>query len=210
MAHQTLAIIGPGRLGHALARLALRAGIRVVLAGSGAPIRIRQAAEMFAPGAEVATATDAVRDADLVVLALPLSNALLDLDEHLVDDRVVIDATNYWPETDGAVAEYDDAAGPTSVLVQEHFSGAHVVKALSHMSFRDLEMSADRAAPTIAVGIAADDADARGAVEHLVRAIGFIPVDVGTLAESGVLGPKSVVFGAVLDASAFRSRLRDG
>lgn len=186
----------------------MRAGYDAVLAGSGAPIRIARAAEMFAPHARVATAVDAVAQATIVVLAMPLSAALDDVDGQLLNGKIVVDATNYWPETDGIVPHYD--AAPTSLLVQQHFAGASVVKALNHMAFRDLEQHADAANPTIAIGVSGDSWPAVDAVSALVRKLGFMPVAVGPLTGSAALGPRSAVFGAVLTVPQFEQRLREG
>lgn len=184
----------------------MRAGLRVVLAGSGSPRRITRAAEMFAPNAEAAWAADAVAQAQLVVLAMPLSAALDDVDANLLDGKIVIDATNYWPESDGRMPELESV--PTSTLVQRHFHGATVVKSLNHMAFRDLEQHAAPAVPTIGVGVAGGaGADA---VSRFVRELGFVPIVVGTLTDSGVLGPQSAVFGAVLTPEKFRQRLAEG
>lgn len=186
----------------------MRAGLRAVLAGSGSPTRIMRAAEMFAPTASVAAATDAVAQSELVVLATPLSAALDELAADLFDGKVVIDATNYWPETDGVIPEYESAS--TTTLVQEHFVGATVVKALNQMAFRDLELFADRRSPVTAVGVAGDSDAAVSVVSDFVQLLGFVPYFVGPLGSSAVLGPRSSVFGAVLTPAAFEQRLRRG
>lgn len=201
-----LGVIGAGRLGLAVARLALAAGMTVRVAGSGAPVRTRQVVAMFAPGAETVAAAQLV-DADLVVLAMPLG-AIDELDPAMLDGAVVIDAMNYWPETDGERPEFDDPARPTSTLVAARFAGAQVVKALNHVAFRELEAGAKPVGSPYRIGIGiAGSGEALERVAAVVRCLGFDPVPVGSLAESGVLEPRGPVFGAAVPAPRLRERI---
>ena len=73
----------------------------------------------------------------------------------------------------------------------------------------DLAARARPEAPSLAIGVAGDDAGAVRDASAFVRRLGFDPVPVGALAASGILGPRSAVFGAVLDADGFRRRLAE-
>lgn len=201
-----LGVIGAGRLGLAVARLALAAGMTVRVAGSGAAIRTRQVAAMFAPGAEVVDAGERL-GGDVVVLAMPLS-AIDDIDPAVLRGAIVIDAMNYWPETDGLRPEFDDPWRPTSTLVADRFADAHVVKALNHVAFRNLEAGAKPAGSPYRIGIGvAGDGAALDTVADVVRCLGFDPVVVGSLAESGVLEPRGPVFGVAVPAGQLRARI---
>lgn len=70
---RTIAVLGVGRVGSAVARTALAAGYEVHVAGSGAAEDIALLAEIVIPGARAMTVRDATKDADLVVVAVPLS-----------------------------------------------------------------------------------------------------------------------------------------
>ena len=56
--------------------------------------------QILAPGAEPRRVADAVEDADLVVLAIPL-HKFTTLDPALLKGKLVVDVMNYWPPVDG-------------------------------------------------------------------------------------------------------------
>ncbi len=69
---QRIAVLGAGHTGPVIARVATEAGYPVSIAASGDPDRIELITTVLAPGAEPRWAADAIHDADIVVLAIPL------------------------------------------------------------------------------------------------------------------------------------------
>ena len=203
---RTLGILGAGRLGTVLAQLAVKAGLRVLVARSGDPAVI--APRMKAIGAMAASTEMVIEEAEAVVLALPLGDYRL-LPVDALRGRLVVDAMNYWWASDGIRDDLHDPRTSTSELVQEHLEGSRVVKALSHMSYQDLE---DETRPQgspgrKAIAIAGDDPSDLAIIAQLVSDLGFDPVHAGPLSAGIMLEPGAEAFGADVDAARLRDML---
>src|SRR5215831_8134008 len=202
-----LAVLGAGHVGPVIARLALRAGYPVAIATSGDPDDIALITELVIPGAEPRWASDAVADADTVVLAMPL-HRFGETNPALLAGRLVVDAMNYWPASDGVLAAFEDGASigsGSSEVVARRLAGSAVVKALNHIGYHELE---DRARPAgapdrRAAGVAGDDPAAVAAVAELTDRIGYHPVGLGSLRAGRALEPGGPVFGQVLTLPEF-------
>lgn len=205
----SVAILGAGKLGTVLAQLALKAGYTVFIAGSGAPEKIHLSMSVLVPGATVTTSQLAVERADIVILALPLSN-YRSLAADIFAGKLVVDAMNYWWEVDGDDKDLISPNISTSELVQQHLSGARVVKALSHMGYHHLHDEARPAGHSDrkAIAIAGDTSDDVAAVGDLVNRLGFDPVPIGDLASGKQLEPGHAAFGANVTAELLRSYIR--
>ena len=195
----SVAIIGAGRVGTALARGLVEAGYDVRLAGSGAADRVAMLAQFTAPGARALTAAEAVDGADLVILAVPL-HKIDTVDPGLLAGRIVVDVANYWEPIDGALPEFADAPLGTSHIVQRRFPAATIVKSLNHLGYHDVDTDRRPAGAEgrRAIAVASDDARAADAVAGVIDRLGFDPVVLESLAAGKALEGGGAVFGARL------------
>ena len=206
-----IGIIGAGNIGGALVRGLVPLGHDVQVANSRGPQTLQELASET--GASAVTVQDAVRDKDLIVVTIPqakvesLPNGLF---ADVPDDVVVIDTGNYYPrERDGRIAAIED--GTVESTWVEGRIGRPVIKAFNNIFAAHLQ---DKGQPQgsdgrIALPIAGDDADAKKVVQELVDALGFDPVDAGTIADSWRQQPGTPVYTADLDAAGVRTALTD-
>jgi 8-hydroxy-5-deazaflavin:NADPH oxidoreductase len=200
-----IAVLGAGHVGPAIARLALDAGHSVAIATSGNPGDLALVTQLLIPGAEPLWAADAIARADIVVLAMPL-HRFLRMDPNDLSEKLVIDAMNYWPPTDGRLPPpFDDQSIGTSEVVAERLHDAAVVKTLNHVGYHELETYAQPSGSVDrrALGVAGDDLDAVNTVSRFVDHIGYDAVPVGPLSAGRVLQPGGPVFGVVLRREDF-------
>ncbi|MCK3769819.1 NADPH-dependent F420 reductase [Microbacterium aerolatum] len=204
----TIAVLGVGRVGSAVARTALRAGFDVRVAGSGAAEDIALIAEIVMPGAVAMTTADAVRDADIVIVAVPLHKHRSVAPAPLAG-KVVIDAMNWWTPVDGDSDEFDHDDASTSEVVAQHFVGARLVKTLNHIGYHELEEhGTDVGAPgRRALAVASDDEDAAQLVATMIDRFGFDAVYAGPLRAGRGFGPGTLIFNSILTRDELESAL---
>ncbi|WP_353807144.1 NADPH-dependent F420 reductase [Agromyces sp. SYSU T00194] len=197
---RVVGIFGVGKVGSALARLALAAGYEVLVRGSSRQLALDLLVDTIAPGARVVDAAELARRADLVIVAVPFGKVDT-VEWELLDDVVVVDTTNYWPPIDGHLADVEADGRSTAEQHADLNPAARVVKSLNHLGYHDMEEDERPAGDPLrrAIAVAGDDADARRVVADFVDAIGFDPVDAGPLASGRLLEPGHLVFGRELD-----------
>ncbi len=195
----TIGILGAGKLGTTLGKVLLNAGYPVLISGSGSADKIKLTTSILLPGSEPLSSEEVSEQADIVVLALPLSK-YKDLDPQPLENKLVIDAMNYWWEVDGLENIYSDENESSSEKVQAYFTNTTVVKAFNHMGYHDL---GDHALPETTEGrkaimLAGEDEGAIETVEEIIDNVGFTALYIGELKNGVILEPGSPLFGASL------------
>jgi len=201
-----IGIIGAGKIGGALTRRFAAVGHDVTVANSRGPQSLKGFTEET--GSKASTVESAARNADLVVIAVPVA-AVPSLPSDAFRDKVVVDADNYYPEGDGNIPDIADRSLTSSRWTAAHLPGAKIVKAFNTIYAEHLvdEGRPAGAAGRVALPVAGDDPAAKRTVMALVDEIGFDPVDAGSLDESWRQQPNTPVYGADLDAAGVRSGL---
>jgi len=172
-----IAIIGTGNVGGGLAAAAVRAGHDVVISAS--TLESAQNAAAAAGAAAAASNVDAVRGADVVVLAVPhgaVAGIVAELGDALTG-AVVVDATNPVNDT------YTDlVTGGTSAAeqLQAQLPGASVVKAFNTI-FASRHADPTEDGTPLDAFIAGDDTAAKAKVGELASSLGYRVIDAGGL-----------------------------
>jgi predicted dinucleotide-binding enzyme len=199
-----IAVLGAGHSGPVIARVAVEAGFQVAIAASGDPEKIALITEVLVPGAEPRWAADAVKGADIVVLAIPL-HRFASFDPDLVSGKLVIDAMNYWPEVNGYLDTFAKSQLSSSQIVQRRLVRSTIVKTLNHIGYH--ELAEDRrpagSPERRALGVAGDDRGAVDVVADVIERIGYDAVRLDSLSAGRLLEPGGPVFGVSLRRDEF-------
>jgi hypothetical protein len=196
----TIGFIGSGKIGGALAQLAVGAGHDVVLSNSRGPETLREVVARLGFRARAATAAEAAAAGDISVVTVPI-RAYRQVPTEPLRGKVVIDTLNYDPARQGSVPEIEASDTPPHLLLQAHLKNSSVVKAFSTVFFRHLaDLVRPAGAPDrSAVPVAGDDPAAKTVVAGLIDSLGYDTYDVGPLAESRRFAPGTLAQLAYLD-----------
>lgn len=180
----TIGLIGAGKIGSQLARLAAANGYDVVLSNSRGPATLRALVQELGPKVKAATVVEAAQAGDIVVVTIPLKN-IGSVPVEPLEGKIVIDTNNYYPQRDGTIAELDDESTTTAELLQRHLPKSKVVKAFNHIYASQLTTDGrpKGAKDRRALAIAGDDKQAKAKVTDLLDEFGFDSVDIGPLKE---------------------------
>jgi 8-hydroxy-5-deazaflavin:NADPH oxidoreductase len=202
-----IGVIGSGRIGSTLGGLWAKAGHEVMFSDRDAEQAKKVAADVGGK-ARAGTAREAVAFADAVLIAVPYGALPAVAKEvgQALKGKVVIDPNNPVPSRDGelgAQAKEKGAAVSTAAILP----GARLVRSFNSWGYQTMAREANRAAPRMAMPVAADDAATLRIGTQLVSDAGFDPVAVSSLAASRAFDLGSAVSGKILTAAEMRKAL---
>jgi 8-hydroxy-5-deazaflavin:NADPH oxidoreductase len=170
-------IIGAGRVGQAMARIARRAGRQVVIANREGPQSLAALVQELGDGVSAGTVKEAAAAA-VVVLAVmwpDVPQAVQGLDW---EGRILIDPTNDF--------DASDLKGRTSSeIVADLVAPARVVKTANIFAAELLASDPHQAGGQRVMFLSGDNADAKSEVGGLFEDAGFFVIDLGELREGG-------------------------
>jgi predicted dinucleotide-binding enzyme len=187
----TLAIIGAGHVGQALAQTLLAKRYRVRF-GVPDPTKHADLPSRYKGEVTVGTVSEAIEGVEMAILAVPYG-AALQVAKDVADwgHRILIDATN--PIAPGMAGLL---VGTTTSGAQEIARLAHrarVVKAFNTTGFDNM-VKPSYPGGALFLPVAGDDAEARRKVIALATLIGFDAVDLGDLSAARYLEPWAMVW----------------
>jgi predicted dinucleotide-binding enzyme len=181
----TIGIIGSGAIGTAFARTLARAGLEATISNSRGPDSLKELVRELAPAIKAGTREEAAR-ADIVFVAVnwtKLPAALAGLPPW--GGRIVIDANN--PIEAPLFKPVDLHGLISSQVVADLAIGARVVKAFNHLRAEVLATDPQSDGGRRVLFYSGNDSAAKAEVAALIERIGFVGIDLGSLAVGGKL-----------------------
>lgn len=178
----TYAIIGAGAVGQALAKMFARKGIEVAMASTRAPEALAPLATAIGTTVTPSSLDEAIK-ANVILLAVPfwahrdVANAAKDW-----QGKIIIDVTNAY-----GVSPSDLSNLPSSAVVAKAFGAAALVKAFNHLPAGVLAQDPAADGGRRVVFLSGDKDSAIPVVSALLEQLGYAPVNLGGLAEGGLL-----------------------
>jgi predicted dinucleotide-binding enzyme len=134
----TLGLIGSGNIGSTLARLAVDAGLDVVLSNSRGPQTLTDLVAERGPHARAGTPAQAAAAGDWVVVTIPVG-AIATVPREPLAGKTVIDTGNYFAPRDGTIPELEAQELTDSEILQRHLAEAYAVKAFNNINYQHLK-----------------------------------------------------------------------
>lgn len=181
----TIGIIGSGAIGSAFARTLARAGIEATISNSRGPDSLKELVSKLGPSIRAGSREQAAR-ADIVLVAVNWSKlpaALAGLPDW--SGRIVIDANN--PIEAPLFKPVDLQGLVSSEVFAALVPGARVVKAFNHLRAEILAGDPRAEGGRRVLFYSGNDNAAKAEVAALIDQIGFVGIDLGSLAVGGKL-----------------------
>jgi 8-hydroxy-5-deazaflavin:NADPH oxidoreductase len=183
------AIVGFGKIGHAVAKAFARNGIEVSVATTRDPESFASDAAAIGPTIIPKKLAEAVK-ADIIFLAVRFESHA-DVAKALPtwQGKIIVDVTNaYGVPPEKLVGQQKVGGQPSSAkVVAQAFTGARLVKGFNHLVAAVLDQDPAVHGGRRVVFLASDDDGAAEEIRMLAERLGFAPIKLGGLSEGGLL-----------------------
>ncbi len=205
-----ISILGAGKIGQAVAQLWVRAGHSICF-GARFPEKLTAIVETLGTRASAKSIQKAAAESEIILLAVPyeaVDQLAISVTNELAG-KIVLDATNpiaFSPEGRliSALGPHCTAGSRLALLLPK----STVIRAFTHVMDELLVSRGTSQTGFWAMAIAGDVPAAKLLAAGLVRDTGFVPVDIGTLAESEPLDPGGVLFPHMFNEADMRAKLK--
>jgi len=193
-----IGIIGSGNIGGNLGKHWAKAGHEVLFT-SRHPEQLNQLVQEAGGKAKAVSLDKAWEEnADVYLLAVPFKaiDKLAELYAGEYNNKVIIDATNPYPERDGQMAQdVRDSNRNASEYTAMKFGTAKTSKAFNTIYADHLKDRAFRDTDKLAIPFAAQDEDSKKVTQQLIEDIGFEAVYLGGLENTHIMDPNQKIYG---------------
>lgn len=205
-----IGVIGSGNIGGNLGKHWAKAG-HEILFSSRHPEELHDLVRETEGNAKAVSVKEAFEaKADVYLLAVPFK-AIDQLSEMYAGEygnRVIIDATNPYPERDGKMAQaVRDGNENASEYTAMKFGTAKTAKAFNTIKAEHLKDKAWRDQDRIAVPFAAQDEDSKRVTQKLIEDIGFYAFYIGDLSKTKIMDPEQKIYGKSVNRAELESML---
>jgi predicted dinucleotide-binding enzyme len=193
-----IGVIGSGNIGGNLGKHWAKAG-HEVLFSSRHPDELNDLVRDSGGSAKTMSIEKAFEaNADVYLLAVPFKaiDQISELYAGEYGNKVIIDATNPYPERDGEMAqEVRDSNRNASEYTAMKFNTAKTSKAFNTIQADHLKNRAWRDSDKMAIPYAAQDEASKKVTRQLIEDIGFDAVYVGDLTKTKIMDPDQKIYG---------------
>lgn len=205
-----IGVIGSGNIGGNLGKHWAKAG-HEVLFSSRHPEQLNDIVREAGGNSKAVSIEKAFEaNADVYLLAVPF-NAIDRLSELYAGEyggKVIIDATNPYPERDGAMAqEVRDSNRNASEYTAMKFNTAKTSKAFNTIKADHLKNRAFNNTDKLAIPYAAQDHESKEITRKLIEDIGFDAVYLGDLTKTKIMDPDQKIYGQSVDRQKLESMI---
>ncbi|CCH42426.1 Glycerol-3-phosphate dehydrogenase [NAD(P)+] [Wickerhamomyces ciferrii] len=197
---QTIGFIGSGQMGGGIAKLAVRAGYKVILSNSREPETLEPVINALGPLSSASTPKKIATDPEIevIVLSVPLKCVSGLLPQLGLNNKIIIDTSNYFPKSDTYITELETGELTTSEYVASFLDNKHstrLVKAFNNITAVHLKIASeinDLPNQTI-LPIAGDDSKAKEQISKFINDVGFKTIDIGELKQGWKTEPNTPI-----------------